>query len=297
MDNFNFSDISIGAGIVIVVVLFMLTGIARGLARTFFGLIALAAAGVACYWGFQRGDAIAGYVISNPDPWMSGAIGILMGLAVFFVARAVFGLIVKPIKIVDGKKRNNGGLGGILGILGGIAFCWFAISGVRYLANLAELQWINANLAEEGKILKLDPPALLKVRDTIDGSVPGKFHRNLDFINQRARVEMAKLKILTNNSYAMNVAAKNAAVMKAFGQADIREVLKTTPELDTYVQDNKFSHLLESKKLRELCKLPAACETLVEADVTKALGLAPKPKPKKKGNDKNKKKPNATTKP
>lgn len=282
MENFNFSDISIGAGIVIVVVLFMLVGIARGLARTFFGLVALAAAGLASYWGFQRGDAIAGYVISNPDPWMSGAIGILMGLAVFFVARAVFGLIVKPVKIVDGKKRNNGGLGGLLGILGGVAFCWFAIAGVRYVANLEELRWIKDNLAEEGKIQKLAPPALVKLRNIIDGSALGKFHQDLDFLNRRARVEMAKLKVLTENHYAMNEAAKDTGVMKAFGQPDIRKLLETTPELATYVADNKFSHLLESRKLRELCEIPAAHDTLADTDVTKALGLAPKPKPKPK---------------
>jgi uncharacterized membrane protein required for colicin V production len=286
----DFSDISIGGGIVIVVVLFMLVGMIRGVVRMFFGLLSLTVAALTTYWGFKHGDSIAGYVISNPDPWMSGTVGVIMGLAVFFVARALFGLIIKPIKVVDGKKQNKGGLGAALGVLGGLAFAWFAISGIRYVGNLAELQWLKDSLAKQNKIQELAPPAIVKVRETINSSKLGEFHQSFDFINNPYRVEMAKLKVLTDNTYAMNVAARQAGILKAFGQPDIKKLLETSPELNSYVKDGRFSQLLEAKRLCELCEIPDAKSTLAGSDVTKALGLDPKPKKKKApGNRKEKK--------
>lgn len=287
----EFSDISTGGAIVICVIIFTFTGMIRGFARMFFGLAALGVAGLTTYWGFKHGDSIAGFVISNPDPWMAGTVGVIMGLAVFFVARALFGLIVRPIKVVDGKRQNNGGLGGLVGIIGGLAFAWFAISGIRYVADLAELQWIKDSLAEENKIQKIAPPLMVKVRETIDSSRPGQFHREHDFLYDPCRVEMARLKVLAQNEngYAMNIAAGDDNIMKAFGQQDIKLLLQTSPELDTFVKDGRFSQLLTTRKIAEVCEVPAAREILAASDVTHALGLDPSPKPDegKKPNAKN----------
>lgn len=277
----EFSDISIGGGIVLAVAIFTLVGMIRGAVRMFFGLVSLAVAGITTYWGFKHGDAIAGFIISKPDPWMSATVGIIMGLAVFFVARALFGLIIKPMKVVDGKRQNKGGLGGVLGIFGGLIFAWFALSGIRYVANLHELQWIKDSLAEQNKIQKLAPPLMVKVRNTIDSSMPGKMHRDFDFLYDPRKVELAKLKVLTDNSYAMNIAARNGSIMKAFGQPDIRKLLETSPELNSFVEDGRFSQLLEAKKLHEVCEIPAAREILEATNVTDALGIEPKPEKKK----------------
>ncbi len=289
MDGFTIPDLGTAGAIAAIVIAFTLIGLVKGMVRMFFGLVSLAAGGIAAYWGFQRGDAIAGYMISKPDPWMAGAVGVLMGLAVFFTARAIFGMVAGPTKVVDGKKQISPGPGALLGIIGGLAFCCFLISGLRYLGTLTELDWLKQCLAEEGKITQLPQPALVSLRNTVDATPPGKFHREHDRLNNPERAQLARLKVLTKNNYATRVASGNAAVMAAFNQPEIRKFLETTPELLTYIQDDQFSHLLANKKVRELSAVPAVRETLAPIELPLALGIQPVPAPKKKTKPKEKK--------
>lgn len=285
MEGLDIPNIGTAGAIAAVVILFMLIGFMKGMVRMLFGLIALGAGSVAAYWGFLRGDAIAGYVISKPDPWMSGAVGLILGLATLFATRAIFGMLLKPPTAMDGKKKLHAGPGGLLGLLTGLTLVWFTISAVRYIGTLTELQWVQNCLAEEGKITKLDKPALVSLRDLIDGTTPGKFHREYDFLNSPIRAEIAKLRILTEHSYAITQAKVDPGVRGAFRQADIRKFLENSQDLTAFITEAKFSHLIEAPSLRELSAIPEAREVMAAANVTQALDIQPvveeKPKEKK----------------
>ena len=282
MDAFSIPDIGATGAIIIIVIIFTLLGLVKGMVRMFFGLVSLVAASIAAYWGFQRGDAVAGYMIANPEPWMAGAVGIFMGLAVFFAARAIFSMVVKPTKVIDGKKQNRAGMGGLLGIVGGLAFAFFLFSGVRYLGTITELDWLKKCLAEEGKINQIPEPPLVTLMNTIDATVPGRLHQEYDFLNNADCAQIAQLKILTGNNHAIAVSAGDHDILKAFSEPDIRKLLESSPELGAYIQENKFSHLLANKKVGELSSIPAAQEALAPLNIPKALGLQPEPKKKKK---------------
>ena len=183
MDGIDLPSIIIGAGSAIIILGFAAAGFVKGLTRMLVALIAISAGSLAAHWGFQRGDAIAGFIISDPDAWMSGAVGLILGLAVIFTARAIFGILIKPTKVKEGQKKNLGGFGSIVGIFCGGILVWFSFSAVRYVGTLTELQWAQACLAEEGKAQNIEKPALVVLRDLLEGSIPGSFHKQYDPLN------------------------------------------------------------------------------------------------------------------
>lgn len=283
MEGLDLPNIISGSAIGLVVIALSAIGFMKGSARMFFGLIALCAAALIAYWGFKRGGAIAGYIISEPDSWMSGAVGIILGLAVFFAARAIFGLVIKPTKVHEGKKQNNGGLGALFGLISGLVLSWFVFSSARYVGTLTEFQWIKSCLAEEDKITKAPQPLLVQLRDLLDGTIIGSFHRQYDPLNSPVRAEIAKLRILTEHPYAITQVKVDNGVRAALRQSDIRDFLMKSPDLSAFIKESKFDHLIESPSIHTLSAIPAAQEALTGLDITKALGIEPekKEKPKK----------------
>jgi uncharacterized membrane protein required for colicin V production len=280
MEGLDIPNIATGGALAVIIVLFGLIGLFKGVARMFFGLIALSAGAVAAYWGFKYGGSIASYLISKPGAWMSGATGIIIGLAVLFTARALFGVLIKPTKVQDGKKKNHPMLGGAFGLLCGIVFCWFALSSIRYVGTLVELEWIAKCLSEEGKINKEPKPALTSLRDLVDSTTVGAMHRQNDPLNNPAGAQLAKLRVVTESPYAIAQVSVNNGVRGAFRQADIREFLQSSPDLTAFVADAQFSHLIEAPSIKKLSANPDAQEVLVDLDVADALGIQPEVKEK-----------------
>ncbi|NNC86915.1 MAG: CvpA family protein [Akkermansiaceae bacterium] len=272
MGTFEISDLGALGAIGIVVLLFVVIGFTKGMVRMFFGFLSLAAAGLAAYWGFQRGASVAALAVSDPDPWMAGAVGIIMGLGIFFAARALFGLILAPVKVVDGKKKNLAAPGGFLGLLAGIVFVWFAFSGLRYVGSLSELKRLRDSLAD-GKVTEVAEPLAVKIKKIIDNSVPGRVHKRIDFLNDEACCTLAKLQILVQNKAAISLAARDSELRKNFAQPQIRGMLESSPELNDFIREGQFSQLLESAKIREVAQHPEARAILTAADIEVALGL------------------------
>ena len=137
------SDITIFGIIGLIIIAFVLIGLLKGFVRMTCGLISLSAGIYAGVLGFQNGTSWAGVLIENPDPWMSTAVGIILGLATFFVLRALFGALLNPAKPKEGKGRKLAPSGGVLGFIMGVAFAWFCLSGIRYVGTTYELDWIR----------------------------------------------------------------------------------------------------------------------------------------------------------
>jgi|GEM_PF-592589 len=275
MEGLDIPCIATGGAIVLIILIFAVIGFMKGMIRMFFGLLAFTAGALIAYWGFQRGGTIAGYVISGADPWMSGAVGVILGLAVIFTARAIFGMVVKPTKVQEGKKQNMPAMGAVLGLILGLLLSWFSLSSIRYVGTLTDLQWVQNCLAEEGKITKVDKPALVKLRDLVDGTIPGQFHKEYDPLNHPVRAEIAKLRILTEHPYAITQVSVNNGVRRAFRQTDIRNFLENSQGLTAFIKESNFSHLLEADSVRNLSELPAAREALIGVNITSALGVEP----------------------
>jgi hypothetical protein len=283
----GFSDITTSGAICVILIVFVAFGFIKGLVRTAFTLVALTAGILAGLWGFQKGASIAGTLISDPDPWMSAAVGILLGLAIFFVARALFGVLLSPVGAKDGKANKLAIPGSLLGFLMGCAFAWFCLSGIRYIGTLAELGWLRAAIADETKIEKIDQPFFSKLKRGLDTSGPGQFHEKFDFLNDRARANLAKLTVLVDSKLAVTRAAIDKDVREAVLQEGINAMLlKQSVDLKSYIDSGQFSHLLHSKVIKEASQDEEVSATLANIDIEKALGLLEEKKDKDDEEDK-----------
>jgi hypothetical protein len=270
----TFSDITTSGAVGVIILVFVVCGFIKGLVRMSCALVALAGGMLAGLWGFKNGASIAGTVISDPDPWMSAAVGIILGLATFFVARALFSVVLSPVGAKDGKAKRLGLPGGLLGFLMGASFAWFCLSGVRYIGTLSELDWLRTSISEENKIKDVAQPLFSKLKRGLDVSTPGQLHEKFDFLNDRARANLAKLTVLVSNTFALNKAAVDPDVRAAIKQTQINlMLLEQSSTLKSYYEEGQFSQLLHSNNIKDLCKEDAVDAALVSLDIEKALGL------------------------
>lgn len=281
----SISDIGTAGLIAGIVLIFVFIGLAKGLVRMTFGLVALAAGILAGLWGFQKGASIAGLVISSPDPWMSAVVGAVLGLAVFLVARALFGVLLSPVQVKDGKTKRYPVPGGAIGFIMGAAFAWFVLAGFRYVGTLAELKWIEAATADQTKVEKVPQPLFSKIKRGIDSSAAGKLHEKFDFLNDRASANLAKLSILAKNTVATTSAMKSDKDVRDAILADkINKMLtEQSADLRPYIQDGQYSHLLKSRQIRDTVADINVSTALETIDIEKSLGLI---EDKEEGKDK-----------
>ena len=248
-----------------------------------FGLIALSAGILASLWGFRNGAYLAATLIENPDPWMSAAVGIILGLAIFFVARALFGIFLSPAGSKNGKARKIAPLGGMLGFVMGAAFVWFCLVGVRYNGTLSELawlreaiqnkDWLNATTNENREAKRPSQPIFSRLKRGLDTSAIGQFHEEqLDFLNNRSQANLSKLTILVENEQAATRAYLTKDVREAALQTQINTLLvKQSTKLKTFYEEGHYSQLLHSDFIKEASQ--EAEEQLEGLDIEKAIGL------------------------
>ncbi len=283
-------DISIFGVIGIIIIIFIVIGLIKGFVRMTFGLIALSAGILAALWGFGIEDALPQFVpavpigalIENPDPWMSAAVGVILGLATFFVARALFGILLSPVGSKDGKARKIAPLGGILGLVMGAALVWFCLVGVRYIGTLSELdwvreaiqdkEWLNATTNEDREAKRPPQPIFSKLKRGLDTSTVGQFHAEHDFLNDRSQANLSKLTILVDNEQAATRAYLTKDVRKAARQTQIDTLLvKQSAKLKAFYEEGQYSQLLHSDFIKEASQ--EAKEQLEGLDIEKAIGL------------------------
>ncbi len=277
-------DISIFGVIGIIIIIFIVIGLIKGFVRMTFGLIALSAGILASLWGFKNGAYLAATLIENPDPWMSAAVGIILGLAIFFVARALFGILLSPAGSKNGKARKIAPLGGMLGFVMGAAFVWYCLAGVRYNGTLSELawvreaiqdkEWLNATTNENREANRPSQPIFSKLKRGLDTSTAGQFHEKIDRLNSRSQANLSKLTILVDNEQAATRAYLTKDVRKAALQTQINTLLvKQSAKLKAFYEEGQYSALLHSDSIKEACATKEAEEQLEGLDIEKAIGL------------------------
>ena len=274
----------IGGIVIIFIIAFVITGFLKGLARMTLGLIFLAAGMAAGQWGLWKGSSIAGTLVDEPDPWMSGAVAVILGLATFFVARALFGILLNPISSKEGKTRSLGAPGGVLGLLMGAAFAWFCLSGVRYVGSISELawvreavtnkEWLNSTGAGEEDPARPAQPLFSTFKRELDANIIGQFHEKYDFLNSRAQANLAKIAIIVENEQVATRAYRTGAVREAALQAEVNSLLKNqSSQLKALYDTGQYSQLLHSRLIKETCRSEEVQEHLTDLDIETAIGL------------------------
>tara|TARA_B100000900_G_C20490710_1_gene679438 strand:+ start:87 stop:962 length:876 start_codon:yes stop_codon:yes gene_type:complete len=280
------SDLSIYGVLGLIIIAFIVIGLLKGFMRMTFGLMALSIGAFAGFKGFQNGPSWAGRLIDDPDPWMSVAVGLIIGFAAFFVSRALFGIVMTPAKSKEGAKRKFTPSGGILGFVMGVAFTWFCLSGIRYVGTLDELNWVREalsnkdwlNASSPGERLSKQPaqPALSKLKRQVEASLAGQFHEKFDLLNSRARANLSKLTLLVDNERVWTRAKLKPDVRAAAKQAQINYLLtEQKAQLKALYSQGQTAQLLNSDSIKQVCAEENARSKLADLDIEAAIGLLP----------------------
>lgn len=278
------SDLTIYGVLGLIIIAFVILGLLKGFVRMTLGLVALSAGALSGLWGFQNGSSFAGVLIEDPDPWMSAAVGLVVGFAVFFAARALFGILLNPVKKREEKQKRFTPSGGILGFLMGVTFTWLCLSGVRYVGTLSELDWVRAALSntewlrastsEARSSKQPSQPTLSKLKRKLDASAAGKLHEKFDFLNSKARANLSKLTLLVDNERVWTRANLKTDVRAAAKQARINYLLtEQKAQLRSLYDQGQYAQLLHSESIKNVCAEENARSKLESLDIEAAIGL------------------------
>ncbi len=251
----------------IILAVFAVLGFLKNFVKFFFNLISLAVGGVAGLWGYNNGLPLARKVVADPQPWMAITIGVVCFVVAVCFVRMILGFLSgKSSEDSQAKTGGRGIPGGIFGLLIGIGTAYFMLSGARYAGTLSELSRIKDYLG--GKIGEdSETSALAKVKEWINNSQIGKWHEKIDFFNDPARDQLAKLALIRENQEKMEQLAPEKST------SDVLEAIPVDDDTRRQFESGDFSSLLKNKDLRGKNLNAAVKEALLRIDIERALGI------------------------
>ena len=251
----------------IILALFTVLGILKNFVKLFFNLIALALGSLAGLWAYNNGFAIAKKVAAQPEPWMSTVIGITTFVLTIIVTRKILGFLSGESG--DGSQTRTGGFGmpgGAFGLILGVGYAYFMLTGVRYAGTMSELERLKNYVS--GKIdTSSKEPTFAKLKKWVDESQLGQWHQKIDFLNDTAESNAAKLAIVQENK------EKYAQITDQQDGEIIYDALPVNPEVqETYDQGN-YAALLRNKAVQKRIRETFSDEQLKKLDIEGILGL------------------------
>ena len=251
-----------------ILALFTLLGFLRSFVVFFFNLIALALGALAGLWTYNNGYLIASRVIDDyPEPWMVTTLGITAFVLTVVTIRKILAFLSGKSS-QEGQTRTAGfGLpGGTFGLLLGLGFAYFMLTGVRYAGTIAELErlthYIGGQIDESSKT-----PFFARLKNWIDESSLGQWHQKIDYLNDLAETNAAKLSIIQNDP-------EKFAKATASGEKEmIYDALPVAPAIQEAYRRHNYAAILQSQRDNKAPYQNFTSEELRRIDVEKALGL------------------------
>ena len=250
-----------------ILVVFTLLGFLRSFVAFFFNLLSLGAGGLAGLWVYNNGYLIADQATDQPEPWMSTALGIGAFVFTVIIIRKILAFLAGSSS-KDSQTRTGGfGLpGGTFGFLIGVAFAYFMMTGVRYAGTMAELdrlsKYISGQIDESSK-----SSFFSQFKTWIDDSRIGQWHQKVDYLNDPAETNAAKLAIVRKDPEKFAQATGNQE------QEIIYDAVPVDPAIQEAYDRRNYAAVLRNKNNRESIRETISEEELLRIDVEKALGL------------------------
>ncbi len=259
----NWDNIGANEIIAIVMVVFTILGFLKKMVNLFFTVISLGAGALAGIWGYNNGFSIAKNFTETPAPWMPKVVAAVAFIGAFVLIRKILKFITGQSR--EGTQTNSLGFGipgSLMGLILGGGISYGLLSGVRYGGTLSELDHLKEYV--NGKIESTeDMPMLAQVKNWIDQSKIGQWHQKIDFFNDPAETQLAKLAIIKQGT-------TDAAKAVIVHENDIPMALPVDEDTEKIINQGDFSALL--KKAKEL-GVDMDVEKLLRMNIEKALGL------------------------
>jgi uncharacterized membrane protein required for colicin V production len=251
----------------IIIALFTVLGFLKNFVKFFFNLISLALGALTGLWAYNNGFTIANKVVPQPDPWMSVAIGVTVFVLTIVVIRKILDFLSG--KSGEGSQARTGGFGipgGAFGLLLGLGFAYFMLTGVRYAGTMSELERLKEFVT--GKIDSTSKePTFAKLKKWIDESQIGQWHQKFDFLNNPVDTAAAKLAIVQENK------DKYAQVASQQGGEVIYNAVPVDPAVQEAYDQGNFSAILRNKAVQQRIRETFSDEQLRKLDIEGILGL------------------------
>jgi len=252
----------------IILALFAVLGFLKNFVKFFFNLIALAIGALAGLWGYNNGFSLAKNVVAKPEPWMPIVIGILAFIIGVCLVRMILGFLSG--KSNEDSQVRSGGFGmpgGAFGLILGVGIAYFMLTGVRYAGTVAEMKRLQDHFAGTLKEASKEP-VFARLKKWIDESEIGKWHQKIDFINDPARVNLAKLAVVNENKDQLGIATQGRPS---------EEILEALPvddaDLRASIQEGDFAGVLRNQNLRQRARDHKDDDALLRLNIEKVLGL------------------------
>ncbi len=251
----------------IILALFTALGFLKNFVKFFFNLISLALGTLAGLWAYNNGFAIAKKAVAQPEPWMSAAIGVITFILTVIVIRKVLGFLSG--KSGEGSQARTGGFGlpgGTFGLLLGLGFAYFMLTGVRYAGTMSELERLKNYVT--GKIdTSSKEPTWAKLKKWVDESEIGQWHQKIDFLNDPMETTATKLAIVQENKekYAQVTAQQSGEI--------IYDAVPVDPAIQEAYDQGNYAGLLRNKEVQKRIRGIFSDEQLEKLDIEAILGL------------------------
>ena len=250
-----------------ILALFTVLGFLKNFVKLFFNLISLALGSLAGLWAYNNSFLIATKAVAQPEPWMSPVIGIGAGFLTIVIVRKVLGFLSG--KSGAGSQASTGGFGlpgGGFGLILGVGIAYFMLTGVRYAGTMSELERLKEFVT--GKIdTSSEEPLFAKLKSWIDNSDIGQWHQKIDFLNNPADINAAKLAIVKEDHIKFTHLAKDA------GGNIIYDAIPVDPSIQEAYDEGNYAALLRNPALLKRIRATFSEEHLRTLDVERALGL------------------------
>lgn len=251
----------------LVLALFAVLGFLKNFVKFFFNLISLGIGALAGIWGYNNGFSLASMVTAEPADWMPAAVGVVAFIGAVCFVRGILGFLSG--KSGDGSQAKTGGFGlpgGVFGLLIGGGIAYFMLTGVRYAGTMSELarvkEYVSGKLEENA-----DEPVFIKLKDWIDKSVIGQWHQKIDFLNDPAEANLAKLAILKKDANNIGTVTANP------DQEVILEALPVDPSLEESIARGDYSAVLRQARSFQSKQAEEEKEKLSRMDIERLLGI------------------------
>lgn len=253
--------------IAIILALFVVLGFLKTFVKFFFNLISLGVGAVAGIWGYNNGFIIAKKVVAQPASWMPAAVGVLAFIiGVCFVRMVLSFLSGKSSEDSQVKSGGFGLRGGAFGLLFGAAIAYCLLTGVRYAGTMAELKFLRDYFA--GSIENVDKvPVFVQLKNWINESDIGQWHQKVDFVNDPARENLAKLAVVNESKDQLGVATRGRP------SEEILDAIPVDETISSSIEEGDFASVLRNKNLRQKAKDNKNNDALLRLNLEKVLGI------------------------
>ena len=256
-----FSDLGADGLILGLLLLFAVLGFIKKLVKLFFLFIALATGGVTAIWAHNNSFSVSRILVETPEPWMAKVISGIAFFGAFFFARTILAFLHGGNKETGALRSFAFGIpGAVVSLAVGGVIAYGAITGVRYAGTMAEMERLK-DYTNDIDVSQAEP-YLAQVKSWIDTSYLGQLHQKIDFVNDPAQANLAKL----------------AIVQEKLGAEEDEEILQAIPvskeeALQSSIREGDFSALLKNDQLRDASQEAANRDRLMRLNIEEALGL------------------------